>query len=84
MNRYVIAEVLQSDAVVTVLRREIRRLFESVKTSDEELRTILTNDVLKRDTLDGDPPKAAKTLVKKAIATLAKKQGAKAAAVVAD
>lgn len=84
VNRYVIAEVLQSDAVVTVLRREIRRLFESVKTSDEELRTILTNDVLKRDTLDGDPPKAAKTLVKKAIATLAKKQGAKAAAVVAD
>lgn len=79
VNRFVIAEMLQSDAVVTVLRREIRRLFDSVKTSDEELRTILTNDVLKRDTLDGDPPKAAKALVKKATATLAKKQAVKVA-----
>ncbi len=63
-----------------MLRREIRRLFETVKTSDEELRTILTNDVLKRDTLDGDPPKAAKALVKKAANALAKKANAKAAA----
>ncbi len=80
VNRFVIAEILQSDAVVGVLRREIRRLFETVKTSDEELRTILTNDVLKRDTLDGDPPKAAKALVKKAANALAKKANAKAAA----
>jgi hypothetical protein len=81
VNRFVIAELLQSDAVVGVLRRELRRLFETVKTTEDELRMILTNDVLKRDTLDGEPPKAAKALVKKATTALAKKAGAKAAAV---
>jgi len=80
VNRYVIAELLQSDAVVAVLRREVRRLFDTVKVSDEELRIILTNDVLKRDTLDGDLPKEAKAMVRKAATALAKRQ-AKAAAV---
>ena len=51
-----------------------------MKVSDEELRIILTNDVLKRDTLDGDLPKEAKAMVKKAVTALAKRQ-AKAAAV---
>ena len=53
---------------------------DTVKVSDEELRIILTNDVLKRDTLDGDLPKEAKAMVKKAVTALAKRQ-AKAAAV---
>lgn len=72
--------MLQSNAVVAVLRREVRRLFDTVKVSDEELRIILTNDVLKRDTLDGDLPKEAKAMVRKAATALAKRQ-AKAAAV---
>lgn len=73
VNRFVVAELLQSDAIVGALRRELRRLFESVKATDEELRTILTNDVVKRDALDGDAPKAAKAAVKKAVTALGKK-----------
>jgi hypothetical protein len=73
LNRYVISEILQSDALVTALRREIRRLFDGVKASEDDLRTILTNDVLKRDTIDGDAPKVAKAVVKKAVGTLARK-----------
>jgi hypothetical protein len=73
VNRYVISELIQSDAVVSTLRRELRRLFDGVRATDEDLRIILTNDVLKRDTIDGDPPKAAKALVKKAVTALAKR-----------
>lgn len=61
------------------LRRELRRLFDSVKVSDEELVTILTNDVMKRDTLDGEQPKATKAAVKKAVTSLGKKAAAKVA-----
>ena len=78
VNRYVISELIQSDAVVGTLRRELRRLFDGVRATDEDLRIILTSDVLKRDTIDGDPPKAAKALVKKAVTALAKR-AAKAA-----
>jgi predicted type IV restriction endonuclease len=79
LNRYTVAELLQSDAMVSALRREMRRLFDGIKVTDEELLTILTGDVIKRDTLDGEQPKAAKTAVKRALNTLAKKQGAKSA-----
>ena len=73
-----ISELIQSEAVVSTLRRELRRLFDGVRATDEDLRIILTNDVLKRDTIDGEPPKAAKAVVKKAVTALAKR-AAKAA-----
>ncbi len=78
LNRYVIAELLLSDVVVGSLRREMRRLFDGLKIGDDDLRVLLTNDVIKRDALDGDQPKLAKALVKKATSTLARK-AAKAA-----
>ncbi|RYY24182.1 MAG: restriction endonuclease subunit R [Sphingomonadales bacterium] len=83
LNRYVIAELLMGDNMVAALRKEMRRLFEGVKTSDEELRVLLSNEVIKRDTLDGEAPKAAKAAVKRAAGALAKKQAAKAVSAVA-
>lgn len=73
LNRYVIADMMLGDAMVGALRKEMRRLFAGLKTSDDELRLLLTTDVIKRDTMDGDAAKAAKSVVKKAGAALAKK-----------
>lgn len=72
-NRFVIAELLQSDAVVATLRREFRRLFSGVKATDDDLRAMLTSEILKRDTLDGDAAKGAKSIIKKAVNALARK-----------
>jgi hypothetical protein len=77
-NRFVIAELLQSDAVIGTLRREFKRLFPGVKITDDDLKMLLTSEILKRDTLDGDPAKQAKSTIKKAVSTLARK-AAKAA-----
>jgi hypothetical protein len=73
VNRYIVAELLQSDAMIGTLRRELRKLFDGVRATDEDLRIILTTDVMKRDTIDGDPPKAAKAVVKKAVGAIARK-----------
>lgn len=73
LNRYVLAELLQGDAIVGMLRKEVRRLFDGMKVSDDELRVHLTSDVIKRDALDGEAPKAAKAIVKKAEGALARK-----------
>jgi len=78
LNRYVIAELMQSEPVVSIIRRELRRLFDGLKVTNEELLVFLTNDVIKRDTLDGEAPKVAKATIKKAIAAQARK-AAKAA-----
>jgi hypothetical protein len=78
VNRYVIAEALLSDAVVATLRKEFRRIFDGLKVSDEELRIILANGVIKRDALDGDGAAAAKVTIRKAENSL-KRRVAKAA-----
>jgi hypothetical protein len=65
MNRFVLAEMLQSEEVLSALRKEFRRLFD-MKSTVDELRGLLVSSVLKRDTLDGDGPKSAKAAVRKA------------------
>lgn len=74
LNRYVISELMLGDGMVASLRKELRRLFGGIKTTDEQLRVILSNEVIKRDALDGDAPRAAKTAIKRASNALAKKQ----------
>lgn len=78
VNRYVIAETLLSDPIVAALRKEFRRVFDNLKVSDQELRIILSNEVIKRETLDGESAKAAKATIKKAESTQ-KRKSAKAA-----
>jgi hypothetical protein len=72
LNRYVIAELLQTDTLLGLLRKEFRRLFD-MKPTVEELRGMLVEGVLKRDTLDGDGAKAAKATMKKAASGAARR-----------
>ena len=78
LNRFVIAELMQGETMLAALRREFRRLFGGLKVSESELADLLTTGVMKRDVLDGDAAKEAKTLVKKA-ANMANRKTAKAA-----
>ena len=78
LNRYVIAELLQSDEILSAVRKEFRRLFD-MRPTVEDLRGMLVDGVLKRDTLNGEGTTAAKATLKKA-ATGAARRGAKAPA----
>lgn len=78
INRFVTAEVLQGDIVITALRREFRRLFDGLKITDEELRELLVAEVLKREVVEGEPAKAAKAFVKKAASAATKRKVASA------
>lgn len=73
LNRYVISEILQSETVTAAIRKELRRLFDGLKITDEEVCALLTSDVIKRDALDGDAAKAAKSVVRKAQNAVARK-----------
>ena len=73
LNRYVISEILQSETVTGAIRKELRRLFDGLKITDEEVRALLTSDIIKRDALDGDAAKAAKSVVRKAQNAVARK-----------
>ena len=64
-SRYVIGQLMLSDSVLIAARRELRRLFPGVKTSNEELAELLRVEVLKRDVLEGERAAAAEKAIRK-------------------
>lgn len=72
-NRFVISEIIQSDSVTNSIRKEFKRLFPTVKVNEGDIHRLLTNGVLKRDTIEGDFAIEAKSTVKKATNLLARK-----------
>ena len=66
LNRFTVSSIIMSETVVDVIRREIRRLSPDAKISEEDLRNMLTNEVLKREVLEGEKAQQAQKIVSKA------------------
>jgi len=54
LSRFAIGAVLQSEAVLSVLRRELKKLSPDVKVDPDEIQAVLVNEVLKREVVEGD------------------------------
>ena len=54
VNRFVLGALVLSEEVVAIIRRELRKLSDGVLVTPEEIVQVLTNEVLKRDVLEGD------------------------------
>jgi hypothetical protein len=65
-SRHLIAAILLDDPVLQVLRRELRRLNPDVHADVESLRGKLAQEVLKRETVEGEEAEAAAKAVAKA------------------
>jgi hypothetical protein len=63
-NKFTVAALLISDDVLDNLRREIRRLGSGIKVDIDYLRALLTNEIVKRDLIDGEEAEAAVQNVK--------------------
>lgn len=66
LNKFTLSAVIQSEPVLNVMRRELRRLNPDLKVETEELEEILLNEVLKRDLIEGERVKKAAAKVRKA------------------
>jgi predicted type IV restriction endonuclease len=67
LSRFSVAAVLQSEPVVSMIRRELRRLSPDIRIETEEVEAVLINEVLKRDVLDGDQAAEAKKKLARAL-----------------
>ena len=76
VNRFVVSALIQSDAVLTVIRRELRRIAPGTKVSIEELKELLP-DILKRDVLEGETAEQAWKRVQRALKKAQKARQAK-------
>jgi predicted type IV restriction endonuclease len=65
-SKFTVAAVLQTDVILEVLKREIRRMSPGVKIEVEYLRSVLQDEVLKRDLVDSDEAKAAQKRLQRA------------------
>ncbi len=77
LNSYTLGQIVISDAVVSVVRREFRKLFPEIKVDKEDIATLLQDEVLKRDIIENDKAKDAKTKIKRAQKKSAKRKAAK-------
>lgn len=73
INRFLLGALICTDEVLSVLRRELRKISGGIIATPEEILKVLTNEVLKRDILEGDDAIKAQASVKKYYAKLARK-----------
>jgi len=65
VNRYVIGRLILSEPVLTVLRRELKRMAEGVKVDVSDVEQIVRAEVLKREVVEGEEADAALSKVNK-------------------
>lgn len=67
VNRFMIGAIILSDPVASVIRRQLRKISDGVKVKEEEIESILSSEVLKRDVVQGESAEEAMKRVKKAL-----------------
>jgi hypothetical protein len=66
MSRFTVAAVVLSDPVLSVIRRQLRRISKEVRVETSEIEKVLLQEVLKREATEGEKAEAAKKLVRRA------------------
>lgn len=65
VNRYVIGALMLAEPVLSVVRRELRKLAQGMKIDVAEIDSIVRTQVLKREIVEGDEAEAAQARVSK-------------------
>lgn len=66
LSRFYLGAMLLSDPVLEVVRRELRRVSPEVRIDIDQIRTVLTDEVIKRDVMEGDKADEAKRTIARA------------------
>lgn len=66
LSRFTIGALLVSDSVLSVLRRELRRASPDIRIDEDQIRAVLTTEVLRREVFEGEKAEAAKRRVARA------------------
>ena len=77
VNRFMVGAIIISDPVITVIRRELRKISSGIKVTEEEIVNLLNSEVLKRDVVQGESAEDAIKRVKKALKKKTQKTVAK-------
>lgn len=65
VNRYIIGNLITSEPVLNVIRRELRKFSDGMKVDVDDIEGIIQNEVLKREVVVGDEAEAARIKIAK-------------------
>jgi microcompartment protein CcmK/EutM len=66
LSRFFVGAVLLTEPVLDVIRRELRRVSPDVHIDTDQIKAVLSNEVIKRDVLEGDKADEARKKITRA------------------
>jgi hypothetical protein len=66
LSRFFVGAMLQTDSVLDVIRRELRRVSPGVRIDTAQIKDVLVNEVIKREVLEGDKADEARKKIVRA------------------
>lgn len=66
LSRFFLGAMLQTEPVLDVIRRELRRVSPDVRIDADQIRDVLINEVIKREVMEGDKAEEAKKKIARA------------------
>ena len=80
LSRFFLGAMVLTDPVLEVIRRELRRVTPDAKIDIEEIKTVITEEVIKREVLEGDKAEEARKKIARAASKSLRKTAEKDAA----
>lgn len=68
LSRFFIGAMLQTDPVLEVIRRELRRVSPDVRIDIDQIKGVLSNEVIKREVMEGDKADEARKKISRTAA----------------
>ncbi|HAW08709.1 MAG TPA: restriction endonuclease subunit R [Bacteroidetes bacterium] len=78
LNKFSVGQIVLTDDVLNVIRKNIRKMSPEIKVTNEEIKNILLNEVLKREIFEGDKVGKVKRTINKLNKSYKRKLDAKA------
>ena len=66
LSKYIIGQILLTESIQDTVRKYIKRMVPEARVSNEEIRQVISEEILKREILDAEPAADAKKRVAKA------------------
>lgn len=84
LSRFFLGAILTSEPILDVVRKELKKLSPSVRIENEEIKSVLIQDVLKRDVLEGEKADVARKQAARAANRVLKERDKKRTATAAE
>lgn len=65
-NRFMIGNLLSEEGILSSLKKELKQIYPDIKVTTDEIKTVLVNDVIKREIFVGEEAEEAKKKIQKA------------------